>query len=78
MFTLGKTYEFTIWANGGHHNHIGKAIEIAMPPVKFRDETGAEAIVNTHSSGFVGAKVADRERGLMSGRAESDREAPKQ
>jgi hypothetical protein len=63
MFTLGKTYEFTIWANGGHHNHVGEAIEIAMPLVKFRDETGAEAIVNTHSAAFVGAKVSDGARG---------------
>ena len=56
MFVLNQSYEFTIWANGMHHNHVGKAVEIAMPLVKFRDDTGAEAIVNTHSAAFVGAK----------------------
>lgn len=67
MFSLGKTYEFTLWTAspggpGGPHAHVGRVVEIDMPLVKFADDTGAEAIVNTHSIAFVGAKLAeDRE-----------------
>lgn len=59
MFILGKTYEFTLFANGSHHSHVGRVIEIAIPLIKFRDSLGAEAIVNVHSAAFVGAKLAD-------------------
>jgi len=63
MFTVGKTYEFTLWTGGavggGNHAHLGRVIEIDMPLVKFADDTGAEAIVNTHSIAFVGAKLAE-------------------
>jgi hypothetical protein len=59
MFTLGQSYEFTLFANGRHHSHVGRVVEIAMPLVKFRDPLAAEAIINVHSAAFVGAKVAD-------------------
>ena len=63
MFKIGQVYEITMWvtgaAGGMHQAHAGTVVEIAMPLVKFRDESGAEAIVNTSSVAFVGAKLLD-------------------
>jgi hypothetical protein len=64
MFTVGKSYEFTMWvtgpSGGGHQAWTGRVIEVSGPLVKFRDTEGAEAIVNTHSVAFIGAKVAEQ------------------
>ena len=63
MFKLNQTYEFTMWvtgSTGGHHQAwTGRVVEVSGPLVKFRDTEGAEAIINTHSVAFVGAKVVE-------------------
>jgi hypothetical protein len=62
MFELNQTYEFTLWVSGSngatHHSWSGTVIEVSGPLLKYRDEAGAEAVVNTFSIAFVGAKLA--------------------
>lgn len=64
MFKPGTTYEFTMWvtgpAGGTHQAWTGRVVEVSGPLVKFQDTEGAEAIVNTHSLAFIGAKVAEQ------------------
>lgn len=63
MFSVGRTYEITMWVSGPsggmHQAWVGQVVEISGPLVKFRDVDGAEAIVNTHSVAFVGAKAVE-------------------
>lgn len=43
---------------GANQSWTGTVIEIDGPLVKFEDGNGDEAIVNTHSIAFIGAKPA--------------------
>lgn len=62
MFRRNATYEITMWVTGptggANQSWTGTVIEIDGPLVKFEDGNGDEAIVNTHSIAFIGAKPA--------------------
>lgn len=60
MFRKHAAYEITMWVTGpgggGNQSWTGTVVEIDGPLVKFEDGNGDEAIVNTHSIAFIGAK----------------------
>lgn len=62
MFKKNATYEITVWVTGptggANQSWTGTVVEIDGPLVKFEDGNGDEAIVNTHSIAFIGAKPA--------------------
>lgn len=62
MFRKGESYEITMWVTGPtggtNQSWAGTVVEIDGPLVKFEDGNGDEAIVNTHSIAFIGAKPA--------------------
>jgi hypothetical protein len=59
MFTVGQSYYLTFWASAADGTITSKAtaVEVAIPLIRFRDESGVETIVNVHSPAFAGAKL---------------------
>lgn len=62
MFREGDTYEVTMWvtgpAGGANQAWLGRVVEVSGPLVRFQDAEGNDAIVNTHSIAFIGARAA--------------------